>query len=466
MHVCTVAPLWQGPRLMYQGSLVLIGVCRLWQIQVHAWRDDIQRTMASLRDKPKRSHDLCHNVLPTAFTLPDTETTDSIMYEPCPALKRHTQTTVPWVHDVWSEAPDVPWQMSPQEPLAPLDLGLTDIAFPISPKDSSFTELPHRHIIASTSTPLPTVMRTGPAPNRAAPKRKCLSDQKVGFDEEEWERRCEAARRASCTRQWYSAWDRAWPKCTIKRLCLCTSHALETLWDTTVGTHLHVLERHYQNERNMCRNQWAQQQWEADVPAIEDEYTQEVGRGETVVDEVFPWTNMGEWRWDVPEDDLGHDDSISSANTSIVQQAARWISPNVSSDSLERPRLSRAHDASLMTPLLTSKEVSTASMDTDTHDFYMYMQVVRQSVPERAYIPFPEVIPPNHVGPHVPVHACMYASLTQSGTRWFWHRRALVVSSNSSRMQKFTFTCNKKLARTGFEPANGGWLMWVKNHPA
>ena len=150
---------------MYQGSLVLIGVCRLWQIQVQAWRDDIQRTMASLRDKPKRSHDLCHNVLPTAFTLPDTETTDSIMYEPCPALKRHTQTTVPWVHDVWSEAPDVPWQMSPQEPLAPLDLGLTDIAFPISPKDSSFTELPHRHIIASTSTPLPTVMRTGPAPN-------------------------------------------------------------------------------------------------------------------------------------------------------------------------------------------------------------------------------------------------------------------------------------------------------------
>lgn len=196
MHVCTVAPLWQGPRLMYQGSLVLIGVCRLWQIQVHAWRDDIQRTMASLRDKPKRSHDLCHNVLPTAFTLPDTETTDSIMYEPCPALKRHAQTTVPWVHDVWSEAPDVPWQTSPQEPLAPLDLGLTDIAFPISPKDSSFTELPHRHIIASTSTPLPTVMRTGPAPNRAAPKRKCLSDQKVGFDEEEWERRCEAARRA------------------------------------------------------------------------------------------------------------------------------------------------------------------------------------------------------------------------------------------------------------------------------
>ena len=53
---------------------MLIGVCRLWQIQVHAWRDDIQRTMASLRDKPKRSHDLCHNVLPTAFTLPDTET--------------------------------------------------------------------------------------------------------------------------------------------------------------------------------------------------------------------------------------------------------------------------------------------------------------------------------------------------------------------------------------------------------
>ena len=126
---------------MYQGSLVLIGVCRLWQIQVQAWRDDIQRTMASLHDKPKRSHDLCHNVLPTAFTLPDMETTDSIMYEPCPALKRHTQTTVPWVHDVWSEAPDEPWQTSPQEPLAPLDLGLTDIAFPISPKAVSYTHL-------------------------------------------------------------------------------------------------------------------------------------------------------------------------------------------------------------------------------------------------------------------------------------------------------------------------------------
>ena len=112
------------------------------------------------------------------------------------------------------------------------------------------------------------------------------------------------------------------------------------------------------------------------------------------MDDVFPWTNMGEWRWDVPEDDLGHDDSISSANTSIVQQAARWISPNVSSDSLERPRLSRAHDASPITPLLMGKEVSTASMDADTHDFYMYMQVVRQSVPERAYIPFPELIPP------------------------------------------------------------------------
>ena len=141
----------------------------------------------------------------------------------------------------------------------------------------------------------------------------------MGFDEEEWERRCEAAGRAPCTCQWYSTWDRAWPKCTIKRLCLCTSHALETLWDTTVGTHIRVLEQHYQNERNLCRNQWAQQQWEADVPAIEDEYTQEVGRGETVVDDVFPWTNMGEWRWDVLEDDLGHDDSISSANTSIVQ---------------------------------------------------------------------------------------------------------------------------------------------------
>lgn len=417
VHVCTVAPLWQGPRLLYQGSLVLIGVCRLWQIQVKAWRDEIQRTMATLHVKPKQTHDLCHNVLPTAFTLPDRETTDSIMYEPCPARPNHTRTIVPWIHDVWSEVPDVSWQASPKEPLAPLDLGLDDIAFPISPRDMSLAELPHRHVIASTSTPPSSVIRTVQVPSRAAPKRKCPSDHKVGFDEKEWENRCEATRTAPFTCQWYSAWDMAWPKCAVKRLCLCTSRALETLWDSTVGTHLRVLEQHYQNERNACRDQWAQQQWEADVPAIEDEYTLEVGRGETVVDDVFPWTNMGEWRWDLPEDDLGHDDSISSANTSIVQQAARWISPNVSTDSLERPRPSRAHDVFPMTPVLKAAEPSTASMDAATHDFYMYMRVVRQSVPERTYIPFPELIPPNHIGPHIPVHACMSASLTQSGTR-------------------------------------------------
>ena len=442
MHVCTAAPLWQGPRLMYQGSLVLIGVCRLWQIQVQAWRDEIQRTMATFHEKPKRSHDLCHNVLPTAFTLPDRETTDSIMYQPCPVRPSHKRTAVPWIHDVWSEAPDVPWQASPKEPIAPLDLGLDDIAFPISPKDTSFDELPHRHIIASTSTPPPTVIRTVQVPSRAVLKRKCPSDHKVGFDEEEWQNRCEATRTVPFACQWYSVWDMAWPKCAVKRLCLCTSHALETMWDATVGTHLRVLGQYYQNERTVCRNQWAQQQWEADVPAIEDDYTQEVGRGETVVDDVFPWTNMGEWRWDLPEDDLGHDDSISSANTSIVQQAARWISPNVSSDSLERPRQSRVPNVSPMSPVPTAVEPSTASMNADTHDFYMYMRVVRQSVPERPYIPFPELIPPNHVGTRIPVHACMFISLTQSGKRWFWHRQAFVVSSNSSHMRRFTYTCN------------------------
>lgn len=81
----------------------------------------------------------------------------------------------------------------------------------------------------------------------------------------------------------------------------------------------------------------------ADVPDLDD-YSFEIGRADcvrdapTTTDDLFPWSRMGEWRIDILED-IGND-SVSSANTSIVQQAARWTSPNISSDSFDR-RLSQ-----------------------------------------------------------------------------------------------------------------------------
>ena len=380
---------------MYWASLVLFGVCRLWEIQVHALIQETKRILMLLKipstvnqSSRQNKHNLNINVLPTSLTLPDTETMSSIICDPCVTVRcksRPAQTSKitnshNWVeHDFPSfsfddnmfdvgmgnsihfdlDIPSLPDGTSPDMIASPplRTIGFTKDVTPSYNRHDIVLSRQHRENLEQHNrlqAPLP------PMPRKSrANKRKCQCDRSIGYYEHEWNELCMSFQtRQRQPRCWYSRWRLIWPKSPVKRLCMYTNEALAPLWNYCVGSHIDILEQHFQNQTVVCRNQYAEKQWEiwnkdqrrelvqstsADVPDLDD-YSFEIGRADcvrdapTTTDDLFPWSRMGEWRIDILED-IGND-SVSSANTSIVQQAARWTSPNISSDSFDR-RLSQ-----------------------------------------------------------------------------------------------------------------------------
>lgn len=195
------------------------------------------------------------------------------------------------------------------------------------------------------SPPLPPA-----APPRVPRKRAFPHDRRIGYTPDEWARRCAVLPAVGPMPVWYTG-HMSLPRDAAARLCLVTSAQLAPLWDATVGRHLAVLERHFVALNKARKEAGGTMARDAQVPPpldlnpmdLPEIPLPEVARGWTSEPEYsdgFPWTHMGEVRVEWPDQ---MNDSISSANTSIVQHAARWISPDSSHDLVERkrPRMSR-----------------------------------------------------------------------------------------------------------------------------
>lgn len=309
------------------------------------------------------------NVLPTSFTWPDIDEATALMYEPnelqirTKATKRMKRPNL----DTHSASYHLEFPCSPMEPdrtparaliqhaettprrydtdmlMEPVELPFcstppevhTIFAQPLSEQSGTLSRLKS---VATLGTVEPYVKRTK-VPLHASAKRKCIVDRKIGYAEVPWTSRIESARSQHvCPGCWYRAWMMKWPASLSERLGICTSKGLLPLWQQTVEVHVCTLDRYYRTLMEHTREIWAQRQVDTlmettsqvEDPWPDGQYSSEVGRGQDPDQNEFdllPWTSLGQAYMDWPED--AREQSFSSANTSIVQQASRWKLPRL-----------------------------------------------------------------------------------------------------------------------------------------
>lgn len=318
------------------------------------------------------------NVLPTSFTWPTLDEPAALMYAPnemqihTKARKRVKRPTLdthvtcfppdalqPFVldttpnHDAAIQMEGSPWRSCDKDVLMePVELPLCSTppeihtSFAHAPSSDQPDFSTRLESLGTLRKVEPPAKRTKVPPTTSV-KRTCPVDRHIGYTEQEWDARIESARAKYLTQgHWYHAWMLQWPSSLSDRFGIGWSKGLIPLWQQTVETHVQTLEQHFHVLTEHAREAWAQSVLASPVektshmdnPWPDEHYSSEVGRGQDPHQEVFdplPWTSWGQAFVDWPDDE--QEQSFSSANTSIVQQAARWQSPRLprmSSESL------------------------------------------------------------------------------------------------------------------------------------
>lgn len=358
--------------------------------QVQAWYTRVKhmaRTMThtqqhGVQERPTRLD--MKNILPTSFTWPEVDEPAALMYVPSelPIRAKATRSTSHLDHNMlcldetmYSSAQGTPAREPPlfMEATPSCTEGLDRLREPVelplcSTPPDAFTSLAgvssheqpgtrtRLEAVATLRTLEPPVKRTK-APLAIPAKRKCLVDRLIGYSESEWTSRIQSARAQHLTRgSWYHAQRIEWPRRLSDRLGMLTSIRLVPLWQKTVELHVNTLDRHYHALNEHAKEAWIQRRIppsiSQDVKEMsqgkelwpDGEYSSEVGRGQDQQEQInpLPWTSLGQTYLDWPED--VPEQSFSSANLSIVHQAARWQSPRLprmSSDSLSMKGLAK-----------------------------------------------------------------------------------------------------------------------------
>lgn len=373
--------------MLVQSSFLLLGVARIYQIQLEEWSKEVRRTAREWRKCMYRlepsvlstevhlRHLLRKNAPTSSFTFPQ-QGISTLQYEPA----FHVSSSLPR-----TELVPAPVQSPPEMPVVRtdhVDTSVVSVATPIAQTEldlllegnMDLNEISCNTInFAQDSTlsrmelagqPIPELNKTDSeyrmlCQARHGPKRRriCPKDHRIGYTEEEWE---QLGRNTMSRPAWYSPSFANIPD-YIHCLCMCRSHSgalssyrLETLWNVSVKKHIDTLAGHFQQYTLKCKNDWASRQFPSRMPTHDlgpileaDDLvppSPEVGRGiESSQGEdanaLFPWSHLSEARIEgstpLTRSDARPNDSVSS-----ILQGGAWPlpSPEISHNLLDLRR--------------------------------------------------------------------------------------------------------------------------------
>ncbi|PKI84930.1 hypothetical protein MVES_001385 [Malassezia vespertilionis] len=361
--------------MMCQSSYVLLGIVKVWEVQVQENAKDVRRLCTCMKKNGMQasapvasSAALVHHLMErahtaTQITLPDDR--DALMYMPemrawpehgVQAADATTATSVSVsiaqapVDDLpaWEESLDFSFQYPKIH--SPLDLLLEEFVEPLShaapqpleQMENTWTfprpdwnARPRESIPSVSCAPLlDTNYKEKCAAFAHAKKRKlCKVDSVIGFSEAEWTSRSVVDEGHAC---WYTT-SRQFPRNLVDQLCMHSTDLLRPLWSSVVEQHLVRLHTYFAKCAAQSKEAWAGDALPhpdaSSVPPSDSfDYSVEVGRAMESSDvnayDLFPWTNLCETRFDVSIASLQTDtprpnDSFSSGVGPMVENALR-----------------------------------------------------------------------------------------------------------------------------------------------